>query len=363
MTAVTELWVDRSDLRRTKFVERNVTDLAPGQVLFEIEKFGLTANNVTYAVTGDMIGYWKYYPAEDEWGKVPVWGFATAIQSNDEAISVGERIWGFFPMATHAVLETGRVNEQRIIDTAAHRAELPAMYNGYNRTSADSDFLQALETERCLLFPLFATSFVLCDYLIGNEFFGADQVLVGSASSKTGFGLAKMLTRNPEVKAKTVGLTSAKNIDFVISLNCCDEVVAYDDVTKLDPSVKSAFVDMSGNGPVRTALHHHFGENLVESCAVGATHWEAEKQSTKDLPGAKPTFFFAPSWIQQRDKDWGRGVVMQKAYAEAAEVAAELKGIVEVTAFSEPARVEQAWLDLVDNKVPASTGLLLGLKP
>lgn len=363
MTVITELWTERSNLRNTKLVEREVTDLAPGEVLFEIEKFALTANNVTYAVSGDMIGYWKYYPAEGEWGKVPVWGFATAIQSNDENVAVGERVWGFFPIATHAVLEPGRVNEERLTDTAAHRADLPAMYNGYNRTSADPEFLKTLETERCLLFPLFATSFLLSDYLLGNDLFGAEQVLVGSASSKTGFGLAKMLSRNPDVTAKVVGLTSPKNVDFVDSLKCCDEIIAYDDVTALDPSVKSAFVDMSGNGPVRTALHNHFGDNLVESCLVGVTHWEAAQESTSDLPGAKPAFFFAPSWIQKREKDWGRGVVMEKAFGESAQVASELKGIVDVVEFSEPARVQQAWLDLVDNKVSASTGMLLSLKP
>ena len=47
-----------------------------------IEKFGLTANNVSYAITGDSIGYWGYFPADDNWGKVPTWGFAHVIDSN-----------------------------------------------------------------------------------------------------------------------------------------------------------------------------------------------------------------------------------------------------------------------------------------
>ena len=33
----------------------------------KIEKFGLTSNNVSYAVSGDVIGYWGFYPAEDNW--------------------------------------------------------------------------------------------------------------------------------------------------------------------------------------------------------------------------------------------------------------------------------------------------------
>jgi hypothetical protein len=74
MPQLTELWVDRTDIRTTKIVNSTIADLTDGEVLVTIDKFGLTANNVSYAVSGDFIGYWKYYPAEDNWGKVPVWG-------------------------------------------------------------------------------------------------------------------------------------------------------------------------------------------------------------------------------------------------------------------------------------------------
>ena len=75
MTQITELWTNRADLRNTKIVTRTAPELAEGEILMKIEKFGLTANNVSYAITGDSIGYWGYFPADETWGKVPAWGF------------------------------------------------------------------------------------------------------------------------------------------------------------------------------------------------------------------------------------------------------------------------------------------------
>ena len=56
MTNCTQLWIDRSDIRQTLPVTSALPKLAEGQILVAIDKFGLTANNVSYAVTGDSIG-------------------------------------------------------------------------------------------------------------------------------------------------------------------------------------------------------------------------------------------------------------------------------------------------------------------
>ena len=166
MTAITELWVDRGDYRATKIIESHASPLNENEVLVRIDKFGLTANNVYYAVSGDMIGYWNYYPADDPFGKVPVWGLADVVESNSADIQVGERLWGFFPMASHATLTVGKVRDDNFMDATPHRLELPALYNQYRRTKGEPEFLHDLEDERCLLFPLFMTSFVLYDYCL-----------------------------------------------------------------------------------------------------------------------------------------------------------------------------------------------------
>ena len=46
---------------------------------------------------------------------------------------------------------------------------------------------------RALLQPLLATSYLLFDWLMDNDCFGAEQIIIGSASSKTGLGLCKYL--------------------------------------------------------------------------------------------------------------------------------------------------------------------------
>ena len=110
-----------------------------------------------------------------------------------------------------------------------------------------------------LLWPLFTTSFLIDDFLEDNQMFGAQTIILSSASSKTAFCLHQRGT------VRVVGLTSPGNVEFVRSLGCHDEVVAYDDVASL-PSAPTAYVDMAGSGPVRASVHEHFGDLLTSSC-------------------------------------------------------------------------------------------------
>lgn len=360
MTQQTELLVQRGDLRSTKIVQGTLSAPGDGEVQVAIDKFGLTANNVSYAVAGDMIGYWQFYPAEDSWGKVPVWGFGNVIASNCDQLSVGERLWGFFPMASHALLRPGGVKKERFTDVSEHRSDLPAVYNNYSRSSAEPEAMRAFETERCLLFPLFATSFLLCDYLTYNDFFGASQVLIGSVSSKTGFGLAQMLRDSTNAQAEVVGLTSPGNRDFVQKLGCCDQVVLYGEEDQIDTSLPAAYVDMSGNGGITSRLHALLGENMKASIMVGATHWQAADRP-EGLPGAQPEFFFAPAHIATREKEWGTGVAMSKAMDASLKVAATIKDQLEVDRLQGAKALQSAWLDMLDNKLPASRALMVSL--
>lgn len=359
-TECTELWVDRSNLRKTKAVTRKMAEPGPGEILVAIDQFGLTANNVTYAVVGEAVGYWSFYPAEGEWGRVPVWGCANVVASRCDALPVGERLWGFFPMASHVVLHPGQVRDDQFTDASEHRKPLPGLYNVYRRTQAEPEFLRTLEVERCLLFPLFATSYLLYDYLLANDFFGAGQVLIGSVSSKTGYGLASLLRRDKNVSQRIVGLTSPSNVAFVERLGCCDVVVPYGEEARVDATIKSAYVDMSGDARLTTALHNRLGENMVESAMVGVTHWE-NGGDTRNLPGATPTFFFAPSHITRRETEWGPGVIMLKAMTAAAEIAQGIRGEICVEWTRDLPGLNALWLDLLDNKVSPNRGLMVSL--
>lgn len=360
---VTELWVNRKGFRDTKVVEYAPQPLEDGQLRVSIDKMGLTSNNVSYAVSGDMIGYWKYFPAEGDWGKVPGWAMADVVESRSDEIAVGERLWGFFPMASEVVLTVGKVTSDTFMDASSHRCELPALYNQYRRTQGEPDFMKTLENERCLLFPLFMTSFILYDYLLDNELFGARQIIIGSVSSKTGFGLAHLLKQDPEVGAKIVGITSASNVEFVEGLGCCDQILTYGAEDGVDHTLPTAWVDMSGNGALTENLHHLLDDHMVESCIVGATHWDGDRAYAADLPGAPPTFFFTPARVEKRTKDWGPGVLPQKAAMASAGIAAAVKDKLAVEFPSGVQAVAQAWVDLLDNRISPNRGLMISLSP
>jgi hypothetical protein len=361
MTQSIQLWINRSNCRQTKVVEQTIPALDDGQILVEIDKFGLTANNVTYAIVGDMIGYWNYYPTgENGWGKVPVWGCCNVVASTHSDIQVGERLWGFLPMDSHTILTPSHITDSRFVDVSPYRQELPALYNGYSRTASEPPIMRELENERCLMFPLFATSYILYDYLLDNDFFGASQVLIGSASSKTGFGLAKMLHDDADIEVKVVGITSPKNKDFVESLNCCDQIVTYGDEASIDCEQATAYIDMSGDANLRGKLHNHLQQKMVHSSMVGASHWES-RGNAGELPGAKPSIFFAPGQIAKRDQSWGPGVAWRKAMQASAEVTLAIKGDIDIQWFHGVDQLSKVWLELLDNKVPANRGLMASL--
>jgi hypothetical protein len=355
----TEVWVNRQDLRDVKTVRGEVGAIADGTVLVAVDKFALTANNVSYATSGETLGYWDFFPAEEGWGIVPVWGMAEVVESRCAGIDVGERLYGYWPMASHAVLTPGRVKPASFSDVAAHRKELAAVYNQYRRMSAEDPSLQKIENERSLLFPLFITSYLLADYLQDNAYFDSKQVLIGSVSSKTGFGLAAFL-KGSDFSGEVVGLTSQRNVGFVRDLDVCTQIVTYDALNDINTDKPGVFVDMSGDGPLAMSLHEGLGDNMKQSIAVGATHWDTARAGGA-LPGPKPEFFFAPSQIAKRDQEWGPGVLMDKANAACADLAQQILGNVRVEFVSGADQACQIWCEMLDNKVSPDRGIMVSL--
>ncbi|HCL93665.1 MAG TPA: DUF2855 domain-containing protein, partial [Gammaproteobacteria bacterium] len=270
---LTEMWVDRTDYQHTRVVQSDLPTPGEGEILVAIDKFAMTANNVTYAASGDLFGYWQFYPTgDDPWGKVTVWGIGEVEASHDEGIVVGERLYGFFPMASHVVMKPGELSERGFADAMPHRSELPGLYNYYARTRSEPAQLQALEDQRCIFFPLFVTGYVIADLLMDNEWFGAQQILIGSASSKTGFSTAAFI-RAAGFEGAIVGLTSVQNVAFSEALGCYDRVVSYDEVESV-ANEPSAYIDVAGDVAVRSRLHRSLEDNAAHTLLVGATHWD-----------------------------------------------------------------------------------------
>jgi hypothetical protein len=308
--------IARDDLRSCRFVpsEPVVGDaLDEGQVTLRIDRFGLTTNNITYAVLGESMSYWEFFPAEQGWGRLPVWGLADVIDSRHEQIEGGARYFGYFPAASHLTV-LAKANSAGFVDVSEHRGSLPSAYNQYRLTGTDPAYDPAYENEQMLLTPLFFTSYLLADFLLDNDLFGAETVILSSASSKTAYGLAHLLSV-AESRPRIVGLTSAGNLDFTKGLGVYDEVVTYEAVEDLPQDGKVVYADMAGNTEVRAAVHRRFADDLVHSAVVGVTHWEVE-QTQVELPGPKPTFFFAPNQLSKRAQEWGPAG-LQERYGEA----------------------------------------------
>jgi hypothetical protein len=359
----TDFVVARNDLQQCKFIETMLPDTAAlpdDALLVKIERFAFTANNITYAVLGDELKYWQLFPAPENFGNIPVWGFGGVIASRHPGIAIGERLFGYFPMATHLVIEAADVSKRGLRDAAAHRQSVAPVYNAYARVSGDPAFEGRQGDYQALLRPLFMLSFLVDDYLAENAFFGATSVMLSSASSKTAFGLAYLLHRHKDIRV--IGLTSAANADFVRSLGCYDEVVSYDRVMSLPSEQPVAFVDMAGNSELRATLHRHFGDMTKYSGRIGLTH----RSSSPDeplLPGARPVWFFAPDQIRKRAKEWGPGGIDKRFGAAWQGFAPMLDRWLTVIEGRGEGPVMQVYRDTLAGRVPPEQGHILTLLP
>jgi len=359
----TDFIVARNDFKQCKRIETRLPDAAtlPSEALLvKIDRFAFTANNITYATLGDMMKYWQLFPAPESFGNIPVWGFGDVIASKHPNVPEGERLFGYFPMATHLVIEAGDVSKRGLRDAAPHRQGVSPVYNAYARVSEDSSFAGRAGDYQALLRPLFMLSFLVDDYLAENALFGAKRLMLSSASSKTAIGLAHLL--HARKLASVIALTSASNAEFVGSLGCYDDVVTYDRIETMPASSPVSFVDMAGNADLRARLHRHFGGEMKYSGRVGLTHQDSA-DAEADLPGAKPVWFFAPDQIRKRAKEWGPGGVDKRFAPAFADFAATLDRWLTVVEGRGPEAVQRVYLDTLRGRIPPDQGHMLSLAP
>jgi hypothetical protein len=354
-------------VRRDRLREHRVTvtprrALAPGEVELEVDRFGLTSNNVTYGVLGESFSYWQFFPTDEPgWGTLPVWGFGSVTRSNTDGVAVGERFYGYFPMSSHLVVAPRRVGESGFLDGALHRRGLHGVYNQYLRTTHDPSYDADTESHQVVLRPLFATAFFLADFLQDSGFFGAESVLISSASSKLGWATAFMLRQGrAHARQRLVALTSPGHVDFVNHLALYDRVLTYEDVSSLRSDEGAVLVDLAGHPRVREAVHRHFGEALRYSSAVGATHWETLGRS-EDLPGPVPVTFFAPAWIKQRSELWGPAEVQRRLGAAWRTLVERATSCVRIVDGAGESAVARIYDDLVSGRARPDEGYVLSL--
>ncbi|RZJ01077.1 MAG: DUF2855 family protein [Brevundimonas sp.] len=338
-------------------------DLAEGEVLLALDLFSLTTNNITYAAYGDSIGYWRVFPTGLEgFGLMPVWGFADVLQSRAPGVEVGARVFGYFPMADTLRVQAEKVSRGGFADASPWRKAVPDIYNRYVLCAADRHYDPALETSEALFRPLFVTSYTAVDFLRDHGFFGAKQIVVSSASSKTAYGSAWCLEQDD---IRVVALTGARNCTFVEGLGCYDAVHGYDEVEALTADVPTLYLDLAGDAALRRRVHDHFGAALVYDCLVGSTMSDSFTADDATLTGPKPVFFFAATCLDaHRERGtlhafYERFLADQKTFfARVVDPAAPWITIVEHRGQESAAAVVRA---LADGKADAAEGAVVRL--
>lgn len=344
--------------------------LEPGQVRLRIDRFAITANNITYAVFGDMLGYWDFFPTEDTtFGRVPAMGWATVVESRADDISLGRRFYGWYPMASHVVFTPTATNDG-FRDDGAHRQAHAPVYRAYVATDADPMYpepehgtLGAADGEdrHALLRGLFLTGFLAEEFFAdgggsGDTYFGASRVVVLSASSKTAIGFAQRAHLRGAVDV--IGVTSAANVSMVEGLGYYDQVIGYDDIESIPTEGGAVSIDMAGNPASLAAVHTHFGDGLAYSMTVGRSHHDAPPAVDAELAGPAPQLFFAPSEVGRRQDEWGRAEYAHRCSAAIADFVEGSRSWMTVEHRIGPEATQQAWRDVHAGAVDPSVGIV-----
>lgn len=351
------VWINRNDLSDYLINEDALPILGDGEVRLRIQRFSVTANNVTYAVAGEPFGYWNFFPAQEGFGIVPMWGHAVVEQSNHAEFAEGERVYGYLPMGTHLDVLPEKVSAGSFFDAAAHRLPMSPIYNQYSRLAADPEHDPAKENERMLFAPLFKTGFLIADFMKRQDWFGAEILVMTSASSKTSMGLASCV-KNMSPSIKRIGLTSSGNMAFVESSGLYDQVLSYDDLGEL-PATNAVAVDFAGNAELLKNIHSHFGDALKYSCLVGATHVDARSGGLSGIAGPQPVLFFAPDHAVAAIKERGPKAFGEEVATEWKSFLANVEGTLEIEVSNGVLAAAEAYVKILQNKADPAIGLII----
>ena len=314
-----------------------------------------------------MLGYWQFFPphlleqieSNSTWGIIPVWGFADVTRSNHPEVKVGERIFGYFPPASHLKLMPTHISDMVWVDGSEHRQKLPQGYNLYRRVQAEPGYHSSQDNERMLLFPLHITAFALYEFFAAKAWFDAEQIILISASSKTSTGMAYGIKQDASAP-KSIGLTSSENLEAVKNFNAYDQVLSYDNLTQIDASKRTTIVDMSGNKALIGRIHKHLGDNMLYCSNVGFTHW-TEGGKNPDIIQERSEMFFAPTVIQERIQEWGMEGFNKKSHEYLAHSYSCSRSWLTLEDLTGLEGMQRVYEDLCNGKIPAHKGLIVKL--
>ncbi|KAG1730806.1 uncharacterized protein EDB91DRAFT_1239013 [Suillus paluster] len=322
-------------------------------VLLEVDRFGFSANNVTYQALGETshFRYFDFHHAPEAagvssktHGVTPVWGFGTIIKSTHSKVHAGERVYGYLAPARYLLLPVSpEVNKYAFFVPRPHLPPDRRPYNQVTRCAGDPlyDPSPIVEDLTMLYRPLFWTSFWCEDWLNSSNYKGGStQILLSSASSKTAFCLAYLIRRRNSLQGSSrriIGLTSTKNLDFTKHLALYDDVFDYEsfDTSLVGDCARGncIYVDVAGNDALNARVRNHFRarghSELIACIALGLTNvspstvnsssanWGKNDFSvgagSEALPEANPQVehFFMPEWLAIRKQQLSVSAITQ----------------------------------------------------
>ncbi|KAF5383984.1 hypothetical protein D9757_006951 [Collybiopsis confluens] len=311
------------------------SQLEKGQIVVRVDRFGWSANNVTYQALGEH-PHFRYYdfhsvpsnsghvsPATH--GLVPVWGFGTVVTSAHPKVFTGERLYGYFAPARYVVLP---IDEKDVNKYSMYipRPHLPAdrrVYNQIQRCSTDPLYTPETEDLSMLYKPLFWTSYWCEDWLARSGYRGGcEYILISSASSKTAFCFAYCVRNRLEAQAggsaggsndlnalRIIGLTSKANLEFTKNLGLYDQVYEYDsflcapssspfhtrDTSGANTNTpRWIYIDVAGNFALNSKIYTHFASpyvfpTLIASISLGMTNLAPGEKGAQSIDWSTST--------------------------------------------------------------------------
>jgi hypothetical protein len=347
--------VSQSDPSKVRIAENTVRETKANEILLRIERFGFTSNNITYVALGKKFQYFDFFPVGHEEANPPVWGVGTVVVSHCSSVNVGERIYGYFPMAKYVHLTPISIRPSHFY---VSRPQLPAdraVYHQYFRSQHDPDYASSQEDHMMIFRPLWGTSFFLDDFLQFEKYYGVKTIVVSSASSKTAYCFALLLKGKGN---HVIGLTSKGNVPFVHSLQLYDKVVSYDELDHLPLNEKILYIDVAGNPSLDNRIFARMGDHIVKRVSVGMSHFDGSTATFGDQVRKKSVNFFAPDWIKKRF-EISKGDVVERRVRAWQELLEYAKQCVHLDYVVGPEGIKKVYLDMLKGKAKPDSGFIL----
>jgi hypothetical protein len=384
----------RDCLKETVVLSDELPALEEGEIRLQVDKVGLSANNLFYAQMGEapFLKFFAVYPLTEEHkalANVPAWGVGTVIASANPDFLVGEQFRGFLHM-TNVVQMKARRSSEGFEAHGGSRDKINQAYNGFIkidpegtsplRGSGDKPDLAMTSA------PGASSGFIIYELLKMHSFYGGDSIVLTSASSKLSLATAMLLREQREAGTLkyVIGYTGTGNAAFVRSTGLYDKVIGYDDALPADTGNRHVLIDVAGDA----GIYRRGKTRFIKAFAVGGTHAEAESsvftafgpsgflkmfidmiapQRVKSWAvrrlNPRLEMFFAPTVIKQLQVSWGPEELDRKSGAALGAFvdAAVDGGWIHVQRSETPEAIQAAYRRIVEGTVPPSEAVVLSL--